>query len=434
MKLITKYCIFVWFSLIAVTTSKHLVAQSSGVSFQVFYDNLSPYGHWVDYPDYGYIWIPSAGSDFVPYSTSGHWVMTDYGWTWASAYDWGWAPFHYGRWNYDNYYGWFWVPDNIWGPAWVVWRSSPGYYGWAPLGPNVSISYAMGGGYNPAPDYWCFVSNQYMGREDINNYYGPRKSNPELINNSTIINNTYIDNSRNTTYIAGPRKEEIEKVTGRKLMPVDVKDNSKPGQAFKNNELHTYRPLVSPRTADARPPKISDKKDIRPASEIKGGEQLNNPGNKRDVPAKSRAIQPARKTQEQNIPRQKEQRPVMENKQGFPKAKPEINRSPVPENKQQRNIPQQNEQRPVPENRQAVPQTRPQINQVTVPENTPQPVQRENAPVPENRQAVPQIRPEINSAPVEMEVPRQAAPEREPPVQQPPRQQSPQQEPQKRPH
>lgn len=415
---------------LAVTVSKQTAAQNSEVSFQVFYDNLSPYGHWVDYPSYGYIWIPSAGADFVPYSTSGYWVMTDYGWTWVSAYEWGWAPFHYGRWNYDSFYGWFWVPDNIWGPAWVVWRTSPGYYGWAPLGPNVSITFAMGGGYNPPSDYWCFVSNQYMGREDINNYYGPRKGNQELINNSTIINNTYVDKSRNTTYIAGPGKEEIEKGTGRKVKTVGVKDNSKPGQGLKNNELHTYRPVVSPRAADAKPSKISDKKDVKPVSEIRGNESQKNTGNKTDVPAKSRNKQPVNKTQEQNMPRQKDQRPVKENKQAVPQAKPEINRTPVPENKQQ-DIPQQRELRPVPENRQAVPKTRPEINQAPIQENKSIERQNEQVPIQENRQVAPQSRPEMNQAPVQNELPRQAPPA---PVQQPPVQQLPRQEPPKRPH
>ena len=91
-------------------------AQGASVNFQVFYDDLSPYGQWIDYRGYGYAWVPSAGPDFIPYSTGGHWVWTDYGWTWVSDYDWGWAPFHYGRWDYDNYYGWVWIPDNEWGP------------------------------------------------------------------------------------------------------------------------------------------------------------------------------------------------------------------------------------------------------------------------------------------------------------------------------
>ena len=121
-------------------------AQQPDVSFQVFYDQLSPYGQWIDYPNYGYVWIPDAGSDFAPYSTRGHWIITDYGFTWVSDYDWGWAPFHYGRWDYDNYYGWFWIPDNEWGPAWVSWRRADGYYGWEPMGPGISINISFGQG------------------------------------------------------------------------------------------------------------------------------------------------------------------------------------------------------------------------------------------------------------------------------------------------
>src|SRR5437588_729802 len=75
-------------------------------SYELFYNDLSPYGNWVDYSGYGYVWIPtSAGPSFTPYQSQGYWTMTDYGWTWVSYYAWGWAPFHYGRWGYDNYYG-----------------------------------------------------------------------------------------------------------------------------------------------------------------------------------------------------------------------------------------------------------------------------------------------------------------------------------------
>src|ERR1700749_3701227 len=64
---------------------------------QVFYDELSPYGQWIDYPDYGYVWQPNVDADFRPYETNGYWAYSDYGWTWVSNYSWGWATFHYGR-------------------------------------------------------------------------------------------------------------------------------------------------------------------------------------------------------------------------------------------------------------------------------------------------------------------------------------------------
>ena len=119
-------------------------AQTGSVSFQVFYDELSPYGTWVVTPDYGYVWVPDVDPGFTPYATNGYWIYTNMGWTWMSNYRWGWAPFHYGRWYNDPYYGSMWVPGNEWGPGWVTWRRSGGYYGWAPIGPGVSISMAYG--------------------------------------------------------------------------------------------------------------------------------------------------------------------------------------------------------------------------------------------------------------------------------------------------
>lgn len=119
-----------------MNTKKTQAETPMGVSFQVFYDELSPYGDWINDPRHGYIWLPYVDRDFHPYGSNGHWAMTEYGNTWVSYYDWGWAPFHYGRWLYDDYYGWAWVPGYEWGPAWVNWRTGGGYYGWAPLGPG----------------------------------------------------------------------------------------------------------------------------------------------------------------------------------------------------------------------------------------------------------------------------------------------------------
>jgi hypothetical protein len=80
-----------------------------------FYDRLSPYGDWVDFNPYGYVWTPRhMGYRWRPYS-DGHWVWTDYGWTWIADQEWGDIPFHYGRWGWDNDIGWFWVPGTVWG-------------------------------------------------------------------------------------------------------------------------------------------------------------------------------------------------------------------------------------------------------------------------------------------------------------------------------
>src|SRR5580698_431513 len=77
--------------ILAVGLCANLHAQVAvDVSYQTFYDQLSPYGHWVAYPGYGYVWHPSAAAGFRPYGTAGHWAWTDEGWCWVSDYSWGW--------------------------------------------------------------------------------------------------------------------------------------------------------------------------------------------------------------------------------------------------------------------------------------------------------------------------------------------------------
>ena len=112
-----------------VLNQESKAAHFHGVSFQVFYNELSPYGDWVMDPTYGYVWVPFVEQGFHPYGTNGYWEMTNFGNTWVSNYQWGWAPFHYGRWFWDDYLGWAWVPGYEWGPAWVNWRTGGGYYG-----------------------------------------------------------------------------------------------------------------------------------------------------------------------------------------------------------------------------------------------------------------------------------------------------------------
>jgi hypothetical protein len=121
---------------------------------------------------YGQVWMPDvARLTFQPYATNGHWAVTEYGNTWVSDYDWGWAPFHYGRWQFDDYYGrWIWVPDTQWGPAWVSWRSGGGYYGWAPLGPGMSINVNINLPFN----YWTFVPQMYFTSPRVYSYCIPR--------------------------------------------------------------------------------------------------------------------------------------------------------------------------------------------------------------------------------------------------------------------
>ena len=266
-------------SIIALSTTACMAAyvptnesnsQQAGVSLQLFYEQLSPYGTWVSYRDYGYVWIPNAGRDFSPYATEGHWVFTDFGWTWYSYYDWGWAPFHYGRWSHDDYYGWIWVPDTEWGPAWVSWRSGGGYYGWAPLEPGISISVVFGGMYQVPSDRWIFVRDRDIDRRKVYSYSVNRTSNTTIINNSTVIQHTRPDRQRNVNYIAGPDRDDVQKTTGKQIRQVAIQEHNRPGQNLSRNELRIYRPQVQRDENNGRksvPLKIESLNNVKPVSE-----------------------------------------------------------------------------------------------------------------------------------------------------------------------
>ncbi|MES1215899.1 MAG: DUF6600 domain-containing protein [Bacteroidota bacterium] len=220
-------------------------AQPGGeVSYQNFYDELSPYGRWIDYPEYGYVWCPDEGADFRPYSTNGHWVWSDdYEWMWVSDYSWGWAPFHYGRWFYDDMYGWMWVPGYDWSPAWVAWRGGGDYYGWAPLRPGINISIGFSiGSYAPPVNYWCFAPSRYITSPRIYDYCVSSRQNVTIINNTTIINNY---NYNRNVFVTGPRRNEVERFTNQRINSVRVRDAYSPGRSgYRNNEVSVYRPGI----------------------------------------------------------------------------------------------------------------------------------------------------------------------------------------------
>ena len=217
-----------------------------GISYQVFYDDLSPYGTWVDSPEYGYVWVPNAGPEFMPYRTGGYWTYTIYGWTWVSSYSWGWAPFHYGRWYYDNWYGWVWVPGHEWGPGWVTWRQCDGYYGWAPLTPGINIYITVN--WNIIPIYsWVFVPRGHFGMPGMDRYYAHRDHNEWLYQRSAFISGTEADRETNVRYYAGPTASEVSRATGRDVRPIEVTRSENHGQAVKGDRMDIYRPEVKER-------------------------------------------------------------------------------------------------------------------------------------------------------------------------------------------
>lgn len=241
---------------------------NSEITYQQFYNDLSPYGNWINDPQYGYVWSPRE-SEFHPYRSNGNWAHTRFGWTWVSGYSWGWAPFHYGRWIMDPYYGWLWIPGYEWAPAWVDWRSGGDYYGWAPMGPF---------GFNVSVNFWNFVPRRYIYSRRMNNYYVNPTKNVTIINNTTIINNYGNGNNSNTgprrTYNTGPSVREVEDATRAKVRTLDVVQSSKPGvSSLGTSSIRMYKPEVEKSdnsSATIRPVKAIELSDVQKRDVLDG--------------------------------------------------------------------------------------------------------------------------------------------------------------------
>ena len=223
--------------------------------------------------------------------------MTEYGNMWTSDYAWGWAPFHYGRWTHDSYYGWVWIPDNEWGPAWVSWRSSSDYYGWAPMGPGISVSMSFDN-YRPSDDWWIFIAPTYMYQPRWHDYYRGNGSNTVIIQRTTIINNTYVNNSR--TYVAGPRAEDVRRITHKDVTVYKVGNESIPGKAaIQNNVVNIYRPSVEKSGKETAPPKV------KRAEHPIGNQQSKDAGVKTSPGQKQNGLPPNKDVGNQNNPERK---------------------------------------------------------------------------------------------------------------------------------
>ncbi len=248
--------------LLAAMLGNMQTAKAQGsVSLDVFYSELAPYGTWITDAQYGYIWVPNVAQGFQPYATNGYWVMTDYGNTWVSDYSWGWAPFHYGRWLYDDFYGWVWIPGTEWAPAWVAWRSGADYYGWAPLGPGVSINVSVGN-YIPDP-YWVFVQPRYIYGPEVYHHYVYYRNDVTIIHQTTIINTTH--NYRRRVYFAGPSRQDVERARGGRVEIHSINGSSRPGATVvRDRSIDVYRPVVS-RQRNERPVRVSSPEEYRTA-------------------------------------------------------------------------------------------------------------------------------------------------------------------------
>lgn len=251
------------------TTTEVVVPEENDVS--MFYETLSPYGEWVEV-DNTYVFRPRVAvevTDWRPYANDGHWVWTDSGWYWESTYPFGWATFHYGRWSYHDRYHWVWTPDTVWGPAWVDWRYSDRYYGWAPLPPGAVYTAGVGFnfhnrnvdvgvGFGLREDYYSFVPATSFLSVNIGAVIEPRNRSSEFFRSTREVKTAY-GYTDNRVVNNGIPVREVEQRSGRKVEQVKIADaQAQPGQAIpreqiQGNQLQVFRPKVEARAASTTP-------------------------------------------------------------------------------------------------------------------------------------------------------------------------------------
>lgn len=237
----------------------------------VFYNDLAPYGSWIQLEDYGWCWQPTTvvvNTSWRPYADNGRWLDTDCGWYWQSDYSWGWAPFHYGRWLSHARRGWVWMPDTVWGPSWVSWRNTDAYCGWAPLPPRAHYVPHYGftfGGRLVGNDFdfglsvgcFSFIPWQHFNDRNPHRYYVPHSQTTAIYSHSRVVNN-YVIGSNNTIINNGVSRDRLAAYQPAMRHPISVRDLSpqagtrlRPDRVEKNGQsLVIYRPQLS----TGRPP------------------------------------------------------------------------------------------------------------------------------------------------------------------------------------
>ena len=242
---------------------------STVINYNTFYENLAPYGSWVEVADYGYCWRPTVSivdSGWHPYGHNGSWVWSDYGWYWNSGYTWGWAPFHYGRWHRSGHLGWVWQPGCDWGPAWVNWSHTGEHCAWAPLPPEchwssgVGFSWGHGGtrvsvGFGLTSDCWIGVGWSDFCRPRVWDRCVPRDRVGEIVSHgrSTVVGDhsqvVKINGNNNTVIINnGAPYAKAQAASREEIRKVAIADTSHPvagGRTAAASGLVAGRPVIS---------------------------------------------------------------------------------------------------------------------------------------------------------------------------------------------
>lgn len=196
-----------------ISTAQAQAPGSSQPQEQVDFEAaLEGYGHWVEHPSLGDVWVPdNVPQDWQPYRL-GHWVYTDeWGWYWNSDEAFGWVTYHYGRWYLDRQTGWVWIPGDEWGPAFVNWRQGDDFVGWAPTPPDEYVDA------DEEPDNYMFVRAGDLMEPDVYRVFIPYHERRGYYGRSRLVNRTVIFADRRGAVNPGIPPAFIAHASGRRF-------------------------------------------------------------------------------------------------------------------------------------------------------------------------------------------------------------------------
>jgi hypothetical protein len=252
-----------------VTRSRAVSGARPTSGYSTFYTKLEPHGAWLETSDYGYVWQPreaESSRSWRPY-TNGRWVYTDAGWTWISEEPFGWATYHYGRWTRLRGIGWVWVPGDQWAPAWVSWRKSNDYVGWAPLPPEARFDQRTGihnwsdNYYDIGPDQYSFVPTREFGAQRIESTIVPSERNVTIINQTTNVTNitynntTVVNEGPNYDELRTQSREPMQRFRLERNLSVDVNVEA-PRPLVQGQTVVLAAPVIAAPVTSERPPTV----------------------------------------------------------------------------------------------------------------------------------------------------------------------------------
>jgi hypothetical protein len=324
--------------------------------------------------------------------------------TWVSDEPWAYVAYHHGRWHWSVGVGWFWIPGVNYSPAWVAWNSTPGYYGWAPLGYyNTPCHWgygAWGGGYA-----WNVVSINYINVVNVHT---------RIYSDATIIR-TFNGGTGGTTWTgSGGGGRDIRAPWQRTPLMVSRTEFHNPGQmqsAFRR-DVNRDRLGAYERQAQAATGRAIIRRDLRAAGpgDVRSGSPV--PGPSR-TPFEDRRAQPAERfTPRERVP---ENRPADRGRE----IAPERRADPAPRERTPEPRPRTEERRVDPAPRDRTPEPRPRIEERRVdpaprertPEPRPRVEERRVDPAPRERRYEPQPERRIEATPTPRERPSESRPQ-----------------------